>query len=185
MNGNKIIFAVVGLPGAGKSEAAEYIKEKTSWSKIHFGNSVVDEVIRRGQEPNQANEKVVRDEFRRLYGMGALATINLPKIKELFQNSSVIIESMYSWEEYLELKKEFGDSFKVLAIFASPKIRTERMAGRSFRPLTPEELIARDYSQIETLHQAGPIARADYTIINESSEQDLHLQIDEILSIIN
>ena len=44
-----------------------------------------------------------------------------------------------------------------------------------------EDAISRDYSQIENLHQAGPIARADFTILNEGTKEDLYKQIDEII----
>jgi len=114
--------------------------------------------------------------------MGAYAVLSVTKIKELFKNSSVIAESLYSWEEYLEMKKEFGDAFRVLAVFSSPDIRAERIAKRPFRPLTKEEFILREYSQIENLHQAGPIARADFFVLNEGTKDNLNRKIDEIIS---
>lgn len=178
---NKIVLAVVGLPGAGKTEATEYILEKTGWSKVYFGDVTFNEMKIRGIEVNEANERKMREELRANFGMGSYAIKSLPKIKELYANSSVVIESLYSWEEYLEIKKEFGENFKVLAIFASPEIRTQRMQNRPIRPLTAEELISRDYSQIENLHQAGPIARANFMIINEGSVSELHVKIDEAL----
>ena len=89
---------------------------------------------------------------------------------------------MYSWEEYLAVKQEFSDAFKVLAIFASPQIRTERMGKRPVRPLTPEQLMSRDYYPIENLHQAGPIARADWTVINEGTVEEMKVKIDEVLA---
>ncbi len=179
----KILLAIVGLPGAGKTEATEYIIKKLGWPKIYFGQAVVDEAARRGT-PGEAGERQVREEFRVKDGMAAMAIANMPKIKSTFQNSGVILESMYSWEEYLELKKEFGENFKVLGIYASPKTRIERMKIRPFRPLKEEELVSRDYSQIENLHQAGPIARADWAIVNEGSLQELFLKIDEVIKAI-
>jgi len=182
MINSKIILAVVGLPGAGKSEASEYIKAKTGWAKVHFGETVVDEVKNRGLEVNEVNERTVREDLRKQHGMAAMAILNLSKIKELAATSSVILESFYSWEEYLEVKKEFGDSFKVLAIYASPAIRSQRLVSRPVRPLAENEFISRDYSQIESLHQAGPIARADWTIINEGTKEHLNEALDKFLS---
>ena len=46
--------------------------------------------------------------------MGGYAILNIPKIKKLLKGGNVLIESLYSWEEYLEMKEEFSDSFNVL-----------------------------------------------------------------------
>ncbi len=178
---NKTILAVVGLAGAGKSDVTEYLINKMKLPKVYFGDATFEEMKRLGLEINEVNERKTREDIRKNLGMGAYAILNLPKIKELFTSSSVIVESLYSWEEYLEMKKEFGDSFKVLSIYSSPETRIARMANRPVRPLTREEMISRDYSQIENLHQAGPIARADWTIVNEGTKEDLQVELDKII----
>ena len=178
----KIILAIVGLAGAGKTEATNYLVKKTGWPKIYFGQAIIDEAKGRGLPLSEENERKVREELRAKHGMQALAVANLGKIMAAFETSPVIIESMYSWEEYLFLKKEFGQSFKVLAIYSSFATREGRMKTRPERPLTPEQLESRDVSQIENLHQAGPIARADYTIVNEGSLEEMFGKIDEILN---
>jgi dephospho-CoA kinase len=182
---SKVILAVVGLAGAGKTEITEYLIKKTGWPKVYFGQAVIDEVGRRGLPLNETNERLVREEFRAKDGMAAMAVVNMPKVKGLYAGSSVIIESLYSWEEYLKVKEEFGESFKVLAIYTSYLTRVKRMANRPTRPLSAEDLQKRDYSQIENLHQAGPIARADWTIVNEGSMEELFGKIDEVIKVIN
>jgi dephospho-CoA kinase len=180
MNQNKIILAVVGLAGAGKTEATEYLLKKTGWPKVYFGQAVIDEAARRGS-PGEAGERAAREEFRERDGLAAMALANLPAIKSAFTQSSVLIESLYSWEEYLKLKDEFGESFKAVAIYASFPTRAARMKVRPQRPLNEADLQSRDYSQIENLHQAGPIARADWTIVNEGSKGELFVEIDKVL----
>lgn len=181
MDGKKIILAVVGLAGSGKTETTGYLVKKTNWPKVYLGQAVIDEVKNRGLDISEKNERQVREDLRKKHGMAAMAVVNLPKVKELFALSSVLIESLYSWEEYTKFREEFGENFKVLAIYACPETRTERMKNRLERPLTADELRSRDYSQIENLHQAGPIARADWTIINEGSKEALNKKLDEIL----
>ena len=177
----KYVLAIVGLPGAGKTETTEYILQKTGWPKVYFGQAVVDEAARRGM-PGEAGERQVREELREKHGPAAMAIANLPKIHQLYEKGNVVLESLYSWEEYLTVQKEFGDSFKVLAIYTSFPTRVARLKNRPTRPLTEAEVKSRDYSQIENLHQAGPIARADWTIINEGSKEELYKNIDEVLA---
>ncbi len=180
---DKPLIALVGLPGAGKTIAVEYAMKKLGWPKVYFGDVTMDELKKRGLEVNEVNERAVREEIRATHGMAAYAILSLPKIKECLESApGVFLESLYSWEEYLTIKKEFGDDFKVIAIYASPLTRIARLKNRPIRPLTAEEVISRDYAQIENLHQAGPIARAEYTIVNEGTPEDFYTALDAILS---
>jgi dephospho-CoA kinase len=180
---NKPVIAIVGLPGAGKTVSVEHTMRVTGWPKVYFGGVVMEEVQKRGLPVNEQNERSVREELRATHGMGMAATLSLPKVRSLLETSAgVFIESLYSWEEYVIMKKEFGEDFKVIAIYSSPATRIARLEKRPERTLTPQEVESRDYSQIENLHQAGPIARAEYTIVNESDMEKLYSGLDEILT---
>jgi dephospho-CoA kinase len=50
------------------------------------------------------------------------------------------------------------------------------------RPLTNQEAAGRDRTEIENTNKGGPIALADYTIINESSLPDLKKQANKLLA---
>ncbi len=177
----KMVLAVVGLVGSGKTEATDFISNKTAWPKVYLGQATFDEIKKRGLPINEVNERMVREDIRNQYGMAAYALINIPSIQEQFVKSSVLVESLYSWEEYLEFRKVFGESFKVLAVHANPEIRAKRMKERHVRTLSQEEFESRDFSQIANLNQAGPIARANYVVINEGSISELYGQLDEFL----
>ena len=178
---NKIILAVVGLPGSGKTEAINYLMEKYKWPKVYFGDVTFDEMKLRGLDINEKNERFVREDLRAKYGQLIYAKKVIEKIKNIKEDNNILVESLYSWDEYLEFKKEFGDSFKVLAIYSSPETRIKRLSGRPIRPLSREEVESRDYSQIENLKQAGPIARANFTIVNEGEMEELYSGIDKIV----
>jgi len=180
MNKRKIV-AVVGMPGCGKSEAINYLIKKLGWPKVYLGDATFEEMRRRGLAINEKNERLIREELRKKYGMACYALWGIRKIKELEKLAGVLVESLYSWEEYLELKKAFGDDFLVVAVYSSPKERCRRLAGRRARRLTAQEAQSRDYSQIVNLHQAGPIAMADWTILNNASRQNLFSQLDKII----
>jgi dephospho-CoA kinase len=154
---------------------------KYKWPKVYFGDVTFDEMKVRGFDINEKNERFVREDLRTKYGQLHYAKKVIEKINNIKDSDTILVESLYSWEEYLEFKKSFGDSFKIIAVYSSPQKRIERLSSRLYRPLTKEEVVSRDYSQIENLHQAGPIAMADFTVINESTKEYLCDEIDNLL----
>lgn len=190
---NKII-ALVGMCGAGKTAVAEEFK-KTGHGYVRLGQITLDEVKRRGQEPGEKNERPIREQFRKEHGMAAFAILNFPKIDELRQDQGVIVDGLYSWDEYRAFKEKYGHEFYVIAVYASPQTRYQRLKDRAskhgddpkmiFRSFDPEEARARDHAEIENLAKGGPIAMADYTIVNEGTLEDLAAACEKIISKIN
>lgn len=185
------LICLVGMCGAGKSEVADYLMSKRKYGFVRFGQITLDKVKELGKEPSEELERKIREDLRNRYGMAAFAILNISKFDELLEEGDVIGDGLYSWEEYLVLKEKYGDNLIVIATYASPKIRYQRLEGRAekhgddknlrFRSFTKAEAIKRDKAEIENLHKAGPIAMADYTLINNQKLIDLHKQIDEIL----
>jgi dephospho-CoA kinase len=51
-----------------------------------------------------------------------------------------------------------------------------------YRSFSPSEAQSRDYAEIENIEKAGPIAMADYLIVNEGDLEDFDRQLAEIYS---
>ncbi len=166
------VVSVVGMTGAGKSEVSR-VFEENNFIRIRFGDITDQEIEKRGLEPNEGSERYIRELFRRERGMAAYATLNLPLIDAVRQYSNVVIDGLYSWEEYTLLKDYYGEDLYIVAVWAAPKTRYARLANRAIRSLTIEEAISRDGAEIENVNKGGPIAIADFTIINESSLENL------------
>jgi dephospho-CoA kinase len=175
------VVAIVGMAGAGKSEVARLF-EKAGFARVRFGDVTDEELRKRGQELNEENERRVRELLREEHGMAAYAKLNLPRIEAALADSDVVVDGLYSWEEYLLLKEHYGNSLYLVAVWSSPSTRYARLDGRSTRPLTLDEASARDRVEIENLHKGGPIAVADYLITNESSLEDLREQTERIIA---
>ncbi|RLC34754.1 MAG: dephospho-CoA kinase [Candidatus Nealsonbacteria bacterium] len=184
---NKVI-CVVGMPGAGKSLVSDELV-KQGFAYLRFGQITLDKIKELGLEPIEANEKKIRENFRKEYGMAAFAILNISKIDELLRKSSVVVDGLYSWSEYKVLKEKYGDQMYVLAVYAPPKLRYQRLKDRSvandekqrFRNLTEEDAKARDYAEIENLEKGGPIAMADFTIINSGTIEELKDSVKKVL----
>jgi len=175
------VVSIVGMTGAGKSAVARLF-EKNGFKRIRFGDITDEEVRKRGLELNEENERFVRELLRQKEGMAAYAKLNLPGIDSALKHSDVVIDGLYSWEEYTFLKEYYGEGFSVVAVWASPNTRYARLTGRMARGLTIEEAVSRDKAEIENISKGGPIAMADFTIINESSLNDLKRETKNIIS---
>jgi len=166
------VIAIVGMPGAGKSEVARLFQKK-GFARIRFGDVTDREIKNRGLELNEENERQIRELLRKEQGMAAYAKLNLPVIDSALKDADVVIDGLYSWEEYVYLKDYYGENLYVVAVWSSPGMRYARLTRRQDRPLTIEEAESRDRAEIENINKGGPIAMADFTIVNESSREDL------------
>ena len=175
-NMTKHVIAIVGMPGAGKSEVAT-VFDREGFACVHFGEVTLEEMVRRGLPVTEANERQVREALRAEHGMAAYALLNVPKIDAALQGSSVVADGVYSWEEYALLKERYGQQMVTVAVVASPGTRELRLGLRPVRPLSSEELASRDRSEIENINKGGPIAMADITLVNEGSVEDLERQV--------
>ena len=175
------VVSIVGMTGAGKSEVSR-IFERNGFSRVRFGDVTDEEISKRGLELNEENERFIRELLRKQHGMSAYAKLNLPRIDSALKHSDVVIDGLYSWEEYTFLKAYYEENFYVVAVWASPRTRYARLASRLDRGLTLEEAICRDRAEIENINKGGPIAMANFTIINGSSLENLEKQAKRIIS---
>jgi len=179
------VIALVGLPGSGKGTCTDYLHATYGWPLVHFGHMVYEEVERRGLTVVE-HEKAVRMDMREKEGKAVLAKHASRKAKTHADSGAevVVFDGLYSWTEYKHLLTEFGDNLTVIAVTAPKKLRHQRAIARqdSHRPYTLEQLIAREYAEIEEMEKGGPIAYADYTILNDGPVDHMIAQLDAILS---
>ena len=177
------VVALVGMPGSGKSEVARVFK-KHGYAKVRFGDITDEEVKRRGLKLNEGNERLVREDLREKHGMAAYAILNLPRIEAALEKSNVVIDGLYSWEEYKYLKDRLGGRLHIVAVWSPPEARYARLRTRAIRPLSAGQPMERDYAEIENVNKGGPIAMADYTISNCSTLESLVEQTNNLIKVL-
>ena len=177
------MISIVGMTGAGKSEVSRLFEED-GFARVRFGDLTDEEVTKRGLELNEENERYIRELIRKEHGMSAYAKLNLSRTNSALKSSDVVIDGLYSWEEYTFLKNYYGEDFCVVAVWASPRTRYNRLTERVNRGLTLEEAMSRDRAEIENINKGGPIAMADFTIINETSVENLGKEVRRIISVL-
>lgn len=179
----KSIIAIVGLPGAGKTEAANFFLEK-GLPVITFGKVITDYVSKQGLEHTEQNHKTAREGFREKYGKEALAVLNEEKIKKELENNMIVaIDGMRSWEEYLYLKKKLPKvKIYILGLYADKDIRYKRISTRSERSkLFGED---RDINELMGTNMGPTIAYADFMVKNNFSKEELLEKLEHIYRIV-
>lgn len=176
------VLALVGMPGAGKTLCAKHLSSRGHF-QFRFGGIVVGEVERLGLPITPENERRVREDFRSEEGMDAIARRALPHLKQALNTyRAIVIDGLYSFSEYKLLRQEFGDEMIVVAITAPRKLRYARLEHRPERPLTPKEAERRDWEEIERIEKGGPIAIADYTLVNDGEAAALLVALDNLIT---
>lgn len=188
MTNNKIV-AIVGMCGSGKSVLADELV-KHNWGYVRFGQLTIDAIREKGLEVNEANERIIREGLRKEHGMGAYAKLNIPKFDAVLEKQNLVADGLYSWDEYKILKEYYGERLLVVCVYAPPKLRYERLEKRQTekndkdvknRPLTKEQAQSRDYAEIENMAKGGPIAMADYMILNTGTFEEYKNQIEKFI----
>lgn len=175
------LIAIVGMPGAGKSVAADFFRSK-GMTVLRFGDLTDSGLQELGLERNEKNERLVREKLRNDLGMAAYAIKIEPRIRQAAKTSDrIILDGLRSWEEYVYLKKKFSE-LKLLCIYARPELRHERLAKRPVRPVGTEELMGRDMAEVENLNMGGPIAIADYLVENNDDEPSFLARLERFFS---
>lgn len=178
------LLAIVGMTGSGKSILVDMLCEQ-GIPKVHFGNMIYNEMEKRGIErtPDGRSEKEFREKIRAKEGQDWVGRQAVAATKDLIAagQKRIVLDGIYSWTEYKLFKHEFPGSLTVLAVVAPRGERYNRLSKRPNRPFTNEDARFRDYAEIENMEKGGPIAIADYYILNDGSIDHLKSSLQNIL----
>ena len=178
------ILALVGMSGSGKSVAVDHLTS-LGYLKVYFGGMIYKEMERRGIErtPDGESEKKFREMIRETEGKDWVVRQVIKEVNDLITagQKRIVLDGVYSWTEYVTLKKEFPGEMIFVALVLPKKLRYKRVAARSERPFNHQEIMERDRSEIENLEKGGPIAAADYYILNTGTIEETNAKLDEVL----
>lgn len=182
---NVKLVAFVGLPGAGKSSAVEYLTKK-GYPKIYFGGIIYQAMRDAGIAITWESQQAFREEIREKEGADFVVKRAIEQIHDLIDAGQhrIVLDGLYTWTEYKILKHEFPGELTVVAVVAPRHIRHHRLTQRTERPMTEKEAAERDWEEIEHLEKGGPIAIADHYIINDGDLDTLHHHIKALLDAI-
>ena len=182
MQTKKLVIAISGMPGAGKSMASEAAK-RLGLEVLVLGDVIREETKRRGLEPTPENVGSVMLQVRKDEGPAAVAKRLLPKV-EASKSLILIVEGIRSEDEVRELKSKFD--VITVGIHASPKTRFQRLLARarSDDPKTWDIFYERDSRELN-VGLCRVIALADILLLNEGTIDELRSSFDTALKKLN
>lgn len=176
------ILAVVGMSGSGKSVVVDYLTGK-GFPKVYFGGMILKEMERRGITRTAESEKEFREKIREEEGKDWVVRQVIQETNNLINagQKRIVLDGVYSWTEYKILKHEYPGELTFLAVVLPKKLRYKRVGMREVRPFNIEEITERDRTEIENIEKGGPIAAADYYVLNNGTVGELHEKVEEVL----
>lgn len=174
------VIGIVGLPGSGKSEAAE-VAQELGIPVVTMGDVIREECLDRGLDPSEHHGRVatmLRDEE----GPGAIAERSLPVIEEaLDSNDTVIVDGIRSGTEVNVFEQAFGDAFMLIRIEAPFRDRAQRIDARERDDTAVESLEERDARELG-FGMDDALEEADIVIENADSLDAFHQRVRDFLS---
>jgi dephospho-CoA kinase len=163
-NSKRLIICLTGMPGAGKSSVASFLKQK-GFEVVTMGDVVREEAKRQGLEPTDINLGKMMLKLRQDLGPGAVGYIVLQKLTRDGGSSNVVIDGIRSIAE-VEVLKKIGH-VRLLAIHASQDTRFKHLKerGREDAPSNTNEFAARDKREL-SVGVSEAIAFANEVISN-------------------
>jgi len=176
------VIGVVGLPGSGKSEAAE-VAADVGVPVVTMGDVIREECRERGLDP-ATDHGTVAKALREENGPGAIAERSLPIIeREREDSETVLVDGIRSDVEVAAFRDAFGESFVLVEISAPFDVRAERLDLRG-RDASAEEggesLEERDERELG-FGMGEAMEMADVTVENTDSLASFQRRIRTLL----
>lgn len=176
------VIGVVGLPGSGKSEAAEVARE-LGLPIVTMGDVVRAACRERGLDPATHHGQVAQA-LREEEGPAAIAERTLPRIEEALEtHGTVLVDGIRSAAEVETFVEAFGEGFILLRVEAPFELRAQRIEarGRDAGEAEGGEAVADRDARELGFGMGEAMGEADVVIENDGSLEAFHDAVRELL----
>lgn len=177
-----MVIGITGTDGAGKGAVVDYLVNKKGYKHYSSRALITAEIEARGLNSTREIMREVANDMRKQYGLDVIVTTALKKAAD---EDAIVIESIRAVAEAEALKAAGG---VLLAVDADQQLRYERITGRQSASdkVTFTEFVAHEELEMNDpdpngMQKAAVIKMADYTIMNDTSLEELHDNIEQFL----
>ncbi|MGC8699913.1 MAG: AAA family ATPase [Candidatus Micrarchaeia archaeon] len=176
-----MIICITGMPGSGKSVAANYLARK-GFKIVEMGDTIRERMKKEGIRITNESIREYSLSLRKRFGNDIVAKLTVQKIKGNRKNIAII--GVRSKKEMDYFRKKLGD-FYVLALTAPKMVRYKRLKkrGRQDDMITMKAFRYREEKEKKYGIESA-IKNADFIISNTSSLNELKKNIDAVLTYI-
>jgi dephospho-CoA kinase len=178
------IIGAVGQNGSGKDEVLKYLRLKYGVPFLSTGDIVREIASKEGVEPTRENLGKISDRYFSKLGKGYFVKLLADKIRHTGWKIAGI-SGIRSLNDVSILKAIFGNDFILIDVHISdPHVRYSRMAarGEGRDPHSYEQFLQQDRAEEELFSLKEAEHKADYSITNDGTLDDLHREIDRLVS---
>jgi dephospho-CoA kinase len=178
------VIGAVGDIGSGKDEVLKYLRDRYGVPYISTGDIVRQMAREDGVEGTRENLEAISKRCFTEMGRGCFVRMAAQEIMKRGWKVAGI-SGVRSPEDVAAMKEMFGNGFILVRVdISDPGIRFERVRLRGERrdPLTREAFQEQDRNEEQEFQINRAEAMADYTIDNSGTLEELHRQLDELVS---
>ena len=176
------IVGFVGMPGSGKSVAADVARDMNI-PVVVMGDVVREEAARRGLDPTDKNLGAVGNDLREREGPDAIAARCIARIRAT-EAPVVVVEGIRSRSE-VDLFRRSSNGFSLIEVFVPDEVRLTRIRSRGRSDDANESDLAKavaDRDARELGWGTGEAIRAaDLRIENSGSVAEFRGRVREVL----
>jgi dephospho-CoA kinase len=181
----KKIFGTIGLNGSGKDEAIKHLKKRYGIPFISVGDMVRQIAAQKCILPTRANLHNISSEYIQQFGNDYFMKLVIRKIEDNRWEKAGVT-GIRTPEDVKVLRDYYEDCFVLFHVYVSdPYIRYERTRKRGEQrdPKTFQEFLEQDMAEERLFRIRGATKFADFSLNNEGSRDDLHHNLDAIITV--